>query len=140
MNLKEIYKKYPPTKYIYRGSLHYKKILHPRDYRDNQKIIFGTSSLELAISYIRKNNANISQADSNKLIYLFENIPNEFINKLSNPGYIYILDKKKFSKSKYKNLKTEYISSRIQKPIDIICIKNPLKILQQSPVVKLCYK
>jgi len=134
--IKDIYKKYPSTKYLYRGSLHYKKRLYPRHYKNDIKVIFSTSNLDLAISYIRKPDSMIAQCD-NKEVCLYELRKNEFTDKLTSSGYLYILDKTKFKKSTFLNLHTEYISDKIQKPVCIIFIKNPLKILHNSKNIKL---
>ena len=133
---KYIYNKYPSTKYLYRGSIYYKKRLYPGYYKNNIKLIFSTSNLDLAISYIRKPDSMIAQCD-NKEVCLYELRKNEFTDKLTSSGYLYILDKTKFKKSTFKNLHTEYISEKIQKPVCIIFIKNPLKILQNSKNIKL---
>ena len=145
--IKDIYKKYPSTKYLYRGSIYYKKRLYPRHYKNDIKVIFSTSNLDLAISYIRKPDSMIAQCDNkevclyeqcdNKEVCLYELRKNEFTDKLTSSGYLYILDKTKFKKSTFLNLHTEYISDKIQKPVCIIFIKNPLKILQNSKNIKL---
>lgn len=143
-DIKRILKKYPPSEYVYRGSIHYKKRLYPRLYpvskKQFKKIIFGTSNIYLALSYIRKSNVNqkIAQNNSNN-ITLIELTKNSFKNSLSTTGFLYILDKNKFKKSKLKNLHTEYISEKIQKPIDIIKINNPLQILKNEKSVKLLH-
>lgn len=130
--MEQIQKKYPPAKYLYRGSLFYKKRLYPRLYKNGKKYIFTTSNIYLAISYIRKNNAMIAQSDENNIVRLYELEFGEFKKALTTPGYLYILDKNKFEKSNLKNLETEYFSTQIQEPVKIIHIKNPLSILQKT--------
>jgi hypothetical protein len=131
--------KYLSEEYVYRGSLFLKKRLYPRMYSKNKKYIFATSSLDLAISYIRSDNAMIAQNDDKK-IKLYELQEGEFDRTLKQKGFLYIFYKSKFIKSNLGNLITEYISEKIQKPVAIININNPLKLLEKSKNVKLYYK
>ena len=82
-DIKRILKKYPPSEYVYRGSIHYKKRLYPRLYpvskKQFKKIIFGTSNIYLALSYIRKPNVNhkiVTQFNNNDTIFSI----NELLN------------------------------------------------------------
>ena len=137
--MNDIIKIYPPSEYVYSGSITYKKRLYPKEYKNGKKHIFATDNIYLAISYIRKHDAMIAQNDEKGIVMLMELVPNEF-KKIENDGYLYILDKSKFDKSRFKNLKTEFVSNKIQKPVDIILIKNPLNILKNTDKVVLFYR
>jgi hypothetical protein len=135
-DIKNILKKVKEKEVLYRGSYFLKRRTYPRTYQ-NSKYIFSTNFLELAISYIRCKNFEekfkIAQGIENDQITLIEmDKKNEIKEMFSCNGYLYVYDKKKFEKSKFEQLKKyEYISTKIQKPILIIHVKNVYKIIKE---------
>ena len=115
---------------LFRGSGIYKKRIYPRMYK-NKKLIFATNKLILALSYMRCKNfenkyfvAQNYNKNENKM-YLIEQEKDNIKKMFSCTGYIYILDKNKFKKTTFDQLKdVEFISNEIQKPLLIIKIEN----------------
>jgi hypothetical protein len=121
---------------VYRGSCVYKKRLYPRKYR-NSKYIFGTTSAELAISYMRCKKCDyIAQSYDGKRLTLLELKKNKLKKCFSCIGYFYIMKKSNFIKSSLGQLKTEYLSTKIQKPLCILKIKNPYHLIKSCKKIR----